>query len=109
MQLGLNKKIVIITHEMPPIISGGVIYVDKISAELAKLSWEVTVLTQNIGHQYSRVQDINGYRVIRFWSGRKSMGNASTLDHLKFIFFCFPQMMFFLRNKSIRAQSFFNT
>jgi glycosyltransferase involved in cell wall biosynthesis len=89
---------------MPPIISGGVIYIEKISAELAKLSWEVTVLTQNIGNQYSRVQDTNGYRVIRFWSGRMSRGNASALDHFRFMFFCLPQMLFFLRNKEISIQ-----
>lgn len=96
-----NLKISIITHEIYPVLSGGAIYVDKIAHELGQLGFEVDVLSQQIGKDSSYQEYKVYYQITRFWTGRKSVGNATFFDHLFFLLFGMPQILWYIKKENV--------
>lgn len=94
-------KISIITHEIYPVLSGGAIYVERIANELGQLGFEVSVLSQQIGNNSTYAEDKKNFQIIRFWTGRKSQGNASFFDHLRFFLFGMPQILYYIKSNKI--------
>lgn len=95
----MKKKIVIITHEYYPVLCGGTILVDKISIALVKLRYNVEILTCGINKNFKKTEEKNGVKIARFFTARKSIGDAHLSEHLLFFLLGLPQMFFYLLNR----------
>jgi len=89
----MADRLAIITHEYYPVLSGGTVFAQQISKELAKLGWEVDLLTTRIGTDYPRVEQSEGFRVYRFPTARRSVADSTLLEHLSYFGLGFPQML----------------
>lgn len=98
-----NKKLAIISHEIYPVLSGGAVYVEKIAHELCRMGFEVEILSQNIKSDFTKVELKDGYKIIRFWTGRQGSGNATIIEHLLFLFVGMPQIIYHLHIKKIKT------
>ncbi len=89
----MADRLAIITHEYYPVLSGGTVFAQQISKELAKLGWEVDLLTTRIGDDFPRVEQAEGFRVYRFPTARRSVSDSTLFEHLSYFGLGLPQML----------------
>jgi glycosyltransferase involved in cell wall biosynthesis len=89
----MAERLAIITHEYYPVLSGGTVFAEQISKELAKLGWEVDLLTARIGGDFPRVEQSDGFRVYRFPTARRSVSDSTLVEHLSYFGLGLPQML----------------
>lgn len=92
-------RLAIITHEYYPVLSGGVIFAEKMSEELSRLGWEVDILTARIGSDQPAHERGNGFDVYRFDTRRKSIGDSKLREHLSYFVLGLPQMYWQARTR----------
>jgi len=74
--------------------------VDKLSQSLARLDYNIEILTTGIGQDFQKFEKTSRLSVRRFYTGRASTGDASVSEHLRFFIFGLPQMLWYIaRNK----------
>jgi glycosyltransferase involved in cell wall biosynthesis len=97
----MKKKLAIVSHEYYPVLCGGTIFCHKMAREFTKLGWEVEVLVPHVGatHLYPDLEMVDGFVVRRFRTLRKSVGDATLLEHLLFFLLGFPQMLHYCVKK----------
>lgn len=85
-------RIAIITHEYYPVLSGGVVFAEKMATELTRLGWRVDILTARIGSDQPTWERSDGFEVFRFRTLRRSIGDAKLSEHLSYFALGLPQM-----------------
>ena len=68
-------------------------FTEKISEELAKLGWEVDILTARIGSTFPAVEHSPRFDVHRYSTGRSSVSDATLVEHLTYFGLGLPQML----------------
>jgi glycosyltransferase involved in cell wall biosynthesis len=89
----MADRLALITHEYYPVLSGGTVFAEQISKELAKLGWEVDLLTTRIGRDFPRVEHGDGFDVYRFPTARRSVSDSTLVEHLTYFGLGLPQML----------------
>lgn len=95
----MAERLAIITHEYYPILSGGTIFTEQLAKELAKLGWEIDVLTTHVGSSFPRVEEQPGFNVYRFQTARASITDSTLLEHLTYFALGLPQMLALARRR----------
>jgi len=90
------QKIAFITHEFYPVLCGGTVFADQLAIELTNLGYAVEILTCTVGNEPLVLDGPRPYTVKRFYTGRRSRGNASLVELLLFGLLGLPQMFFYL-------------
>jgi glycosyltransferase involved in cell wall biosynthesis len=93
------QRVVIVTHEYYPVLSGGTLFIQKLAQEFAALGQDVEVWTTHVGwgHPYADPRD--GVPVRRFWTGRRSRQTARLWEHAAFLALGIPQMLVAARRR----------
>lgn len=95
----MAERLAIITHEYYPVLSGGTIFTAQLATELAKLGWEIDVLTAHVGNGYPKVERQPGFDVYRFHTARTSITDSTLLEHLTYFALGLPQMLALARRR----------
>jgi glycosyltransferase involved in cell wall biosynthesis len=85
-------RLAILTHEYYPVLSGGTVFAEEMSAGLVKLGWSVDILTARVGSNQPAVETTRGFRVFRFRTARSSVSDSTLREHLSYFALGLPQM-----------------
>ncbi|HEX4338964.1 MAG TPA: glycosyltransferase family 4 protein [Polyangiaceae bacterium] len=88
-----RKKLAILTHEFYPVLSGGTIFTDKLAIELAKIGYDVDILTARLAGDFPAVERRDGITIRRYRTARESVGDATLAEHLTYFALGAPQML----------------
>ena len=92
-------RLAIITHEYYPVLSGGVVFAEKMGQELTRLGWEVDILTARIGSDQPHHERGAGFDIYRFDTARKSIGDSKLREHLSYFVLGLPKMYWHARSR----------
>jgi glycosyltransferase involved in cell wall biosynthesis len=95
----MAERLAIITHEYYPVLSGGTIFTEQLAKELAKLGWDIDLLTTYVGRGHPKVERQSGFEVHRFHTGRTSISDSTLLEHLSYFALGLPQMLELARRR----------